>query len=244
MSCKKCNSTKCTCSTTICINPLVYAIKSVFSLVGTDSNNDQVLTILSDITKDGSPGPLPTPFNLNLPEALVEVLTSGISISNNKDYCCPDCINGFYYLGSSQNLQSLLNVQSNLRICCIEHYASISEWKKLTEVLKNLGYPNINCCDTDFSEAAQNWLTASTTANGLFYLEDLINAGIIEVSSFNGYSGLSILFDFLKLNHPELQPEDYLNILGVIINLGLIIKCDGCNMTISSVNTYIQSIVG
>jgi hypothetical protein len=242
MSCKKCNSTKCTCSTNICINPLVYAIKSVFSLVGTDSNNDQVLTILSGITKDGSPGPLPIPFDLNLPEALVEVLNSGISISNNKDYCCPDCTNGFYFLGSSDQLQNLFGHYPDLRICCVEHYSSVNTWNRVKNFLKGIGYPNINCCDTDFSEAAQNWLNAATTTNGLFYLEDLINNGIIEVSSFNGYSGLSILFDFLQLNHPELQPEDYLNILGVIMNLGLIVKCDGCNMNISSINTYIQNI--
>ena len=65
-----------------------------------------------------------------------------------------------------------------------------------------------------------------------------------ESSSFNGYSGLGILFNYLQLNHPELTAEDYLNILGVIVNLGIVIQCNGCEMIISSTDTYIQSIGG
>lgn len=238
MSCKKCNSTKCTCSTNICINPLVYAIKSVFSLVGTDSDNDQVLAILSGITKDGSPGSLPVPFDLNLSEALVEVLNNGISISNNKNLCCPDCKNGIYFLGGAENFKtlhlSLLN--STIRICCLEHASTIETWLKVLEETEN----QYKCCDTDFNEVVQQWFNASSSTSVNFYLDDILTIGVLESSSFNGYSGLGILFNYLQLNHPELTAEDYLNILGVIVNLGIVIQCDGCEMIIASVETYLK----
>lgn len=139
MNCKTCNTNKCTCETSICVNPLIYAMKSAFSLVGTDSDNTDILDLLSSITKDGSPGTLPDPFVLTLPESLVEVLNSGISISNNKGYCCPDCRNGVYFLGGGRLLPQLLTVQANTRLCCIEHYATTATWINALKALDNYG---------------------------------------------------------------------------------------------------------
>jgi hypothetical protein len=207
MSCKKCKTSKCSCETTICTNPLIYAMKSVFSLV------------------DG---------NANLPTVLSDVLTGGISISNNKNLCCPDCKNGIYFLGGAENFINLYNTTTT-RICCLEHASAVETRLTVIEATGN----KYGCCNTDFNEAFQQWFDASSSSSANFYLDDLVELGILESSSFNGYSGLGILFNYLQLNHPELTPENYLNILSVIVNLGLVIQCNGCEIVIASVDTYL-----
>lgn len=236
MSCKKCKTTKCTCEASICINPLIYMMKSVFALEGTLSSNFNIKNDLIEISNKCLDPVTPVQcddYALNLPEALYKILDSGITISNNKDYCCPDCKNGVYFLGSPEVFIELKDfLVDDTKICCIEHYTTAASW--ITH-LKDL---NIKCCNTDFSETISNWINASSTTSNYFYLDALTELGLVESSSFNNYSGLGILFDFLQLNFPELTNEDYLNVLGVIMNLGLVIECNGCEMFISSVATY------
>lgn len=263
MGCKKCKTNKCTCEVTTCINPLIYMMKGVFSLVGTDSDNLTVLEILSKISKEGEDGFIKNPigdvavnpgvgikypvdanpvdklgFTLDVTTALIETLSGGISISNNKNLCCPDCKNGIYYLGGAEQFlmvqQFLLG--SRIRICCLEHATTIDTWLKVLEATQD----QYSCCNTDFNEAIQQWFDASSSSSANFYLDDLFQIGILESSSFNGYSGLGILFNYLQLNHPELTAEDYLNILGVIVNLGLVIQCNGCEMIMASSETYLK----
>ena len=236
MSCKKCKTTKCTCEAVICINPLIYMMKSALALEGTLSSNFEIKNNLIDISNKCLDPVTPIEcgdYALNLPEALYKILDSGITISNNKDFCCPDCKTGLYFLGSPQIFTSLTNNDVTLKkICCIEHYTTAATW---IQYLKNL---DIKCCNTDFAEVINNWINASSTTSTYFYLDALTDLGLVESSSFNAYSGLGILFNFLQLNNPELTSEDYLNILGVIINLGVVIECNGCEMSISSVDTY------
>lgn len=261
MGCKKCNTSKCTCEVTTCINPLIYMFKGIFPLIGTESNNLLVLEILASISKTGGPvkfpyGVIDTPikttdtavtdaaaidkvgFTLDLTTALIETLTAGVSISNNKNLCCPDCKNGVYFLGGAENFitlqQTLLN--SKTRICCLEHASSVQTWLTVLEATQN----QYGCCNTDFNEAVQQWFSASSSTSVNFYLDDILEIGVLESSSFNGYSGLGILFNYLQLTHPELTSEDYLNILGVIVNLGIVIQCDGCEMIMASTDTYIN----
>ena len=258
MSCKKCKTSKCTCAVTTCINPLIYMIKGVFSLMGTDSTNLKVLEIRAKISKRNSKSrpalgkarealaanlnaeanaafDAESTFSLDLTDALIEALTAGIIISNNKNLCCPDCKRGVYFLGSAEGF--LILDESNVTFCCLEHLSSVETW--LT-VLESLGGTDIPCCHTDFNEAVQQWIESSSSSSANFYLDDLIDLGILESSSFNGYSGLGILFNYLQLTHPELTDEDYLNILGVIVNLGIVIQCNDCEMIISSTETYLK----
>ena len=266
MSCKKCKTSKCTCEVTTCINPLIYMMKGVFSLVGTESNNIFILEILANISNGGGNGdvafakdqigeaavnaavgikkpigPIRTlKFTLDLTTALIETLTAGISISNNKNLCCPDCKNGVYFLGGAQNFIDLYAALSltTTRICCLEHASTVRTWMNVLDETND----QYACCNTDFNEAVQQWFSASSSTSVNFYLDDILEIGILESSSFNGYSGLGILFNYLQLNHPELTAEDYLNILGVIVNLGIVIQCNGCEMIIASTDTYIDSI--
>lgn len=241
MSCKKCKTNKCTCEVTTCINPLIYMIKETLALVGTETSNLSAMTTLSEIAVN-FPIPKPTPdkYTYTLSLALTQVLSYGISISNNKNLCCPDCKNGVYFLGGAQNFIDLYAALSltTTRICCLEHTSTLETWMTvLTET--NDEYA---CCNTDFNEVVQQWFSASSSSTAYFNLDDVLKTGVLESSSFNGYSGLGILFNYLQLSHPELTAEDYLNILGVIVNLGIVIQCNGCEMTIASTNVYTESI--
>ena len=257
MACKKCNSNKCKCDAKICINPLISMFKGADSLVGTDSVNFNIQEIFSSIiqkrslsrnglkelyqkaivTEAALSDIKNESFIYDLPLALTETLTNGISIANNKNLCCPDCTNGIYFLGSVERFIYLFEntLKSNIRYCCIEHYASVEAIINLKE---SISYPT--CCNTDFPEAVDQWINSSSSISDYFYLDDVTNEGIIESSSFNGYSGLGILFNYLQLTKPELTSEDYLNILGVIANLGIVIQCNGCEIIIGSVDTYLD----
>jgi hypothetical protein len=266
MSCKKCKTSKCTCETTTCINPLIYMMKNVLSLVGTSSDNIYILEILAKISGNDGDGVKPFPiknidyaktladsaaindrtpidglklkFNLELTTALIEVLTNGISISNNKNICCPDCKNGIYYLGGAEAFTQIYPTISQFklaRVCCLEHATTVETWLNVIKIIGN----DFPCCNTDFNESVELWIAASSSSSAYFYLDDITTIGILESSSFNGYSGLGILFNYLQLNHPELTSEDYLNILGVIVNLGLVIQCNGCEIIMTTPETYI-----
>jgi hypothetical protein len=243
MSCKKCKTSKCTCEITTCINPLIYMIKEAFSLVGTETNDLSAMTILSDISVDYSiPAPPPVKYTYTLPLALVQVLSSGISISNNKNLCCSDCRSGLYFIGNNTGALNLIQNSSVAEICCIEHISSFSTWSVVLETWLSEYTTQPKCCDTDFSELSQLWIQAASAANNYFYLNTIIENGIFETSSFNNYSGLGILFNYLQLNHSELTANDYLNLLGVIAALGIVVKCNDCQMTITSTNIYLPGL--
>ena len=240
MGCTKCKTDKCSCVTSLCINPLIYMMKDVFSLVGTDTDDLTAMTTLSGISVNFPvPIPPPTEYTYTLPLAMVQVLSSGISISNNKTLCCPDCRSGLYFIGNDELVLDLIQEVPVTEICCIEHLSSFSTWSTVLAawVLEYTSQPR--CCDTDFSEASQLWIQAASASTDYFYLNTIIESGIFETSSFNNYSGMGILFNYLQLNHPELTSDDYLNLLGIRAALGIVVKCNDCSMSISSLLTYI-----
>ena len=267
MSCIKCNTSKCTCETTLCINPLIYMMESVFSLIGTTSQNILPVKILEEIKNvkllnraiDSvyTPGlpliKLPTDSTAavsdikllgliyDLPTALISVLTSGISVSNNKNLCCPDCKSGLYTIGNLESMTALMETVSP-ELCCVEHMSSLQTWTSFSSTWKEKYGIDPKCCNTEFSDVIELWINASSSSNSNFYLDDVINTGIFETSSFNGLSGLGILFNYLQLSYPTLTADDYLNILGIISSLGVVVSCDKCAMTISNISTYINYI--
>ena len=242
MSCKKCKTSQCTCETSLCVNPLIYMIKEAFSLVGTDGSDSSInnaVDILNDISKDNS---YTNNGNIyDIPLALVQVLINGISVSNNETICCPDCKNGIYVIGNRPVMVDIISAETPPKLCCIEHQSSLFIWNSFlsqwNEVYDNT---NIKCCDTDFSEVIKLWIASSNSAEGEFYLSEIIERGIFESSSFNGMSGLGILYTYIKTLHSDFTAADYLNILGVITNLGVVVECKGCSITISSAKTFIE----
>lgn len=243
MSCSTCKTEKCTCETSLCTNPLIYIFKDAFSLVGTTSDNDSSWLTLSDISN--SPVVIPsTPFTHTLESALIQVLSSGISISSNTFLCCSDCKSGLYSIGNVNIFGSLVSSSRPGDICCVEHQSSFASWIQFLESWYSVNHSEPKCCNTDFPEAIQLWNNASSSSSAYFYLDTLMNLGIFEGSSFGGYSGLGILFNYLQLNHPELTPEDYLNILGIIANVGITIRCIDCPIYMSSTELYVKLFKG
>lgn len=210
MSCKKCKANKCSCITNICINPLIYLFKHVFALI------------------DNTP--------LSLVNTLTDTLQNGLSISNNEKFCCPDCKDGVYFVGNSTQFALLYTklTQPNFKLCCQEHLAPAENWN----FFQNIKGFDLDCCETDFNQAIQLWLNASALTNSITDLNTIIANGIYESSSFNEYSGMGILFNYLQLNNPELTEDDYLNILNIITTIGIVIECDDCRILIISQSVY------
>jgi hypothetical protein len=154
-----------------------------------------------------------------------------LSMTNSGTLCCPDCKNGIYYLGNYTMLNDILD--NGEKICCIEYLA-------LNLRTKNF---DVKCCGTDFLSSVQAWLQQLSNYN----LENIpfpigdINS-IVEVSSFNGYSGLGILLNFLQLNYPDLEQIIYVLIMYVILNYGIVIKCDGCKIQFYTAQTYLETL--
>jgi len=241
MSCKKCENTKCTCSASLCSNPLVYAIKESFSLVGTTCTDATILVTLNAIKEQGTP-PAAVPFTHTIDTALLSVLQNGIAISNNTNLCCPDCRSNLFFILDAEEITTFLDDTATYYqdICCIEHESSLAIWKAFTTLFESKsGGAKVKCCNTDFSDKISRWSTLATSTDAYWNLDTLLNAGIFESSSFNGYSGLGILLDYLELNHTTLTSTDYLNILGVILNMGMIAYCEDCSVLISSIDTYL-----
>jgi hypothetical protein len=139
------------------------------------------------------------------------------SLTNSGKLCCPDCKNGIYYLGNKVDFASLVN--ENAKFCCIEYIGTgIST--------------TLNCCGTDFLNSIQNWLEFLGTTG--FSFSDVNN--VVESSSFNGFSGLGLMFDYLQLNQPNLDPTIYLFIITAILYYGVVIECVGCKMNFYTFN--------
>ena len=216
--CKKCNSSKCKCETILCTNPLVYLVKSILPIV------ENYIPEIKDFVNNNPQVGIAA--NLYISEPVQEMLN--LSMTNSGNLCCPDCKTGVYYLGNSNFFEQILKLGENF--CCVEYIGL------------DLNY-NLKCCNTDFLNAIQNWikqLAAYDLANSSFSLNDI--SSIVESSSFNGYSGLGIVLEFLQLNYPDLDPIIYVLITGIILIYGIVIKCDGCKIAFYTAQGYIDSL--
>jgi len=73
-------------------------------------------------------------------------------------------------------------------------------------------------------------VTATTLVTGA--------GGFFETSSYNGYSGMGILYNYLQLNKPTLSEIDYLNMLGILTKVGFKITCVDCRTNIQSIKVF------
>lgn len=243
MSCSKCISDKCNCGSTLCLNPLIYLFKEAFSLIGTDGNAVTINiaeTIMNDISKNNSYTHSGTIFDL--PLALVTVLRNGISLSNNETLCCPDCSTSFYALGSGGVVNSIYNNDTPIRLCCIEHNSSVLNWNQFESNWINAFGSAPDCCESDFQDAIKLWIAESNSASAYFYLSDIIDSGLFESSSFNQMSGLGIIYNYIKTMHSDFTSADYLNILGIINHMGILVKCDGCKLVMGGWEAFTSTL--
>ena len=71
MACSKCNKTTCTCTATLCTNPLIHTLDQAFSIIGTNYNGPQI-------------GNTPVTTEHTIYTALYTVLNTGIVATNNQ----------------------------------------------------------------------------------------------------------------------------------------------------------------
>jgi hypothetical protein len=330
MACVSCKTEKCSCSASICTNPLIYLIDEVFSLIGTQATDLTIYSALNQIVD--VPLTIPTtPYIHNLSTALMKVLKYGLSASSSKELCCADCnSNKTSYYGNYQLMSA--NTSIFPTACCLEYQSSPLLYNAL---ITAVGSP-VKCCDTDFVEIIQSWINSASPStapySASFYLDKLINAstfgittavitnagtlytpaaattlnvaltggsgtgakatvvtlggivtsititaagqgytvgdtlglpsatftttgvvavftvtvttlitgagGFFETSSYNGYSGMGILYNYLQLNKPTLNEIDYLNMLGILTKVGFKITCVDCRTNIQSIKVF------
>lgn len=330
MACVSCKTEKCSCSASICTNPLIYLIDEVFSLIGTQATDLTIYSALNQIVDVPLTVPS-TPYIHNLSTALMKVLKYGLSASSSKELCCADCnSNKTSYYGNYQLMTT--NVSIFPTACCLEYQSSPLLYDAL---ISEIGSP-VKCCDTDFVEIIQSWINSASPStapySASFYLDKLINAstfgilttaittpgtgytpaaattlnvvltggsgtgakatvvtlggivttiaitavgqgytigdtlglpsplfstsgtvavftvltttyitgagGFFETSSYNGYSGMGILYNYLQLNKPTLSEIDYLNMLGILTKVGFKITCVDCRINIQSLKEF------
>ena len=208
-----------------CINPLIHLMKRTLAYA-----ND----------------------NVALDKAFFDVLANGITISGSSNYCCPDCEdpNGFYFLGGYNPYFEIMDSKqmtvgpisnrhpSNIVYpCCVNSTMpdvikqSYADDFAIENILQPGAYildKRPACCDNDFTAIVDRLLYETSS-------DLLINSttGLFEASSFNGVSGITILLDFLNSLSPAVSKTYKTNIFNTIINRGIYIKCDGCDMVIN-----------
>ena len=232
MSCSKCNLSACTCTANLCTNPLLYVLDQAASLIGTDYSDIQI-------------GNTPVTSTNTIYTALYTILQSGLVVSNNTKLCCPDCDsnNGFYFLGNSENLVQTATyflIDGPLTYpCCIEYKLNFTRLEQLTQSF-NGDLPE--CCGTDFIDHYASWFQSADLSSLDFDIDytALNNLELIEGSTFNGYSGLGIMYNYLQSKYPDLTALDYYGLYLVIVNYGIVVKCGDCNITIGSSNLYVK----
>jgi hypothetical protein len=225
---------------TPCINPLVFLIKEVFGKVS-----------------DG----------VSISVSLDTVLDAGISITSSSNFCCPDCDskNGFYFLGTAYRFNDLIEINGlgntlpygvpeatpfnkNLKYRCCVNYQLPMEIRgdyfnqfKPTEsqIEDNIIYDKTpTCCSNDFVSSIQE-LVKLTGAD-----DTVIQNGLVEASTFGGKSGLGIMLNFLKTISPALSKLELSAFFIQLFQRGIVVKCDGCDMTIMTTNQYYSYLTG
>lgn len=226
---------------TPCINPLVFLIKEVFGKVS-----------------DG----------VSISVSLDVVLDAGISITSSSNFCCPDCDSktGFYYLGAAARFSDLIEINGlgntlpylagesdpfnkNLKYrCCVNYQLPLGDIRgeyfsqfKPTEaqITAGLIYDKTpTCCSNDFAVSVQELVKLTGTDN------TVIQNGLIEASTFGGKSGLGIMLNFLKTISPALSKSELTAFFTLLIQRGIVVKCDGCDTTIMTVANYLPYLTG
>jgi len=164
----------------------------------------------------------------NLATNITSLLDAGIIVKNG-NLCCPDCTEdkGLYLLGTYSHLNTMHTLY-NLQACCINFRLNTSDTLSYNAAF---GASDIPCCNTNFSETITNLFSITTNDSTL-----ISSGGIVEVSSFNGVSGLSIILDALSRITPALSSTIITNVFTAILNSGIVIKCKDCETYIGNVN--------
>lgn len=165
---------------------------------------------------------------------LINMLQTGLTISNGDgSYCCPECLEGtqrVYFLASIPKAIQILNnlgYQSGDTLdCCLNISSSTSTpaYQYLNSLFK------YDCCPNNFSTCV-NDLTKKLGADCCNELQQvgIVEYGTLELTETSPFC--SILTNLLKVT-PPLTDSELCAIYKEILDTGIVIKCDGCTMTV------------
>jgi len=165
---------------------------------------------------------------------LTNMLQTGLSISNGDgSYCCPECLEGtqkVYFLASLPKAMIILDTlgyQFGDKLNCCLNISSVTSSSSYANFTERYTY---DCCTNNFSSCV-NELTSKLGASCCNELQQIgiVEYGTLELTESSPFC--SVLSNLLKVT-PALSDEELCSIYKEILTEGIIIKCDGCNVTI------------
>jgi hypothetical protein len=157
-----------------------------------------------------------TENNTPLSEEITLLLEAGVSVTNSNKFCCPTC-NDIYYLGYIGPFMASLNkLLPDLKCCYNFTGPATSEGLTTLQLL--------SCCDNNFIDCV-----SAINSGG-----SVITTGLFEYNSMNNESSLCIINDYLI----AAGYYDVATTLIEIFKIGVVVKCDGCNLFIGSASAY------
>lgn len=177
--------------------------------------------------------------NVSLTSSLNDILTEGVFTSNDNLYCCPDCVGpkGFYFLGSRGKFENLLtqlpewSLFDNTLHCCLNYSANQSDSVLISQAIDSTFENEIPCCKNSFA--------LDITELGL-NVSDF--SGVIEISGFSKKSGLFYLIKSLRENIPYIELNEIVTVISAILDIGILVKCDGCSILITQSSYSIAAV--
>lgn len=193
-----------------CVNPLTYIFGEVFARAKKNNISPEI--------------------------PLGRILSTGLILSNNGKFCCPDCTDryGFYYLGNIPNwniISELLKFNTSSESCafpcCVNVEATVETYPDYADNMPIIP----PCCDTGFIEGIFRLL--QTVSSG-----DFASDGIVEASSIEGKSMISPIMDELYKNNPFISAPEIGAVFEAIMTLGIAIKCFDCSIIVAGTEVF------
>lgn len=157
-----------------------------------------------------------TENNTSLLDEITLLLEAGVFVTNSNKFCCPTC-NDIYYLGYlGPFMESLITLLPNLECCYNFTGPATSKGLSALQLL--------SCCDTNFIDCVSAVNSAGT----------VITTNLFEYNSMNNESSLCIINDYLL----AAGYYDVAATLTGMFKVGVVVKCDGCNLFIGSADAY------
>lgn len=179
----------------------------------------------------------------DLTVTIEDVLTRGYTSKNKADFCCPDCTEptGFYFLGNATAFQLLVDTFitwpdfTGSIECCLNYEGSVSTAVQIETTIGALN-SELECCSSTFT-ADMKVLEAMFTD-----FSDILNQGVVEISSFGGKSSLVEIINTVKLLNPYYDADYILEVLNAVLLHGIFVKCDDCTILITTAAEAINAV--
>lgn len=177
----------------------------------------------------------PTQTYADVLASITSTLNSGVII-NECNLCCPDCPAGPYVLGTTVNFINVydyLGPQATWK-CCLNVDSSLQAYGTFLTATSATTWTK--CC-TSFSDCTTSISKAITD------YPSLLTEGILEYGTIADDTTLCIILDTLQALTPSLTPTELGNLIQEILDLGIVVQCNGVGVDtqilISSINSYV-----